>query len=165
MITVTLGTIPIAFDRIISWLEILLEDGTISEPLFVQYGITDISPISTNPLVTAASTVEKSDLLARVLQSRFVISHAGQGSTRWLVSCNKNFTVVPRLARYHEHIDDHQLTFSKSVQPLGVHYCLSLEDLRFAMLNPPPLILSELLQGPKLADHLLQVYPPEAINR
>lgn len=165
MITVTLGTIPIAFDRLINWLDILLEDGTISEPLFVQYGITDISPISRHPLVTSVPTVEKADLRTRIIQSRFVISHAGQGSTQWLVSCHKNFTVVPRLARYHEHIDDHQLSFSKSVQPLGVHYSLSLEDLRFAMINPPPVILNELLKGPRLADHLLQAYPPEVMSR
>ncbi len=165
MITVTLGTIPIAFDRIINWLEILLEDGTISEPLFIQHGVTDISPILTNPLVSAAPTIEKRDLLELVIESRFVISHAGQGSTRWLVSCNKNFTVVPRLARYHEHIDDHQLMFSKSVKPLGVHYCITLEDLRLAMSNPPPVIPGELLQGPKLADHLLQIYPPGGVVR
>ena len=165
MITVTLGTIPIAFNRIVNWLEILLEDGTISEPLFVQHGVSDISPILMNPLVTAVPTVGKPDLLARVIESRFVISHAGQGSTRWLVSCKKSFTVVPRLARYHEHIDDHQLMFTKSVHPLGVHYCLSLEELRSAIVNLPPLISGELLQGPKLTDHLLQVYPPEIINR
>jgi UDP-N-acetylglucosamine transferase subunit ALG13 len=160
MITITLGTIPIAFDRIIQWTEILLEDGTISEPLFVQYGVSDITPIVSHPLVTAIPMLEKPDLFNQISKSRFVISHAGQGSARWLAKCKKSFVLVPRLSDYREHIDDHQLMFAKSVKPLGVNYCTSLSDLRFMINNIPTPIKGDLLQGPKLADHLLQIYPP-----
>jgi UDP-N-acetylglucosamine transferase subunit ALG13 len=160
MITVTLGTIPIRFDRIIQWIEILLKDGTISEPLFIQYGVSNITPIEDHPLVTSVPTLKKEDFLKKVTASRFVISHAGQGSTRWLTECNKSFVLVPRLARYLEHVDDHQLMFAKSVESLGVNYCTSIEDLRLMMDNLPLPIQGDLLRGPKLVDHLLRVYPP-----
>ncbi len=160
MITITLGTIPIAFDRIIKWIEILLDEGTISEPLFIQYGVSDITSIVSHPLVTAIPMLEKADLFKQISISRFVISHAGQGSTRWLAQCKKSFVLVPRLANYREHIDDHQLIFAKNVKPLGINYCISLSDLRLMINNIPPPIQGDLLQGPELVDHILQVYPP-----
>lgn len=163
MITVTLGTIPFQFNRVIQWLKILVEDGTISEPVFVQYGVSDISPIEKYPLITVAPILEREKLLKLVTVSRLVISHAGQGSTRWLVACKASFVILPRLAQYGEHIDDHQLSFAKSVESSGIHYCLSLENLRSTILAPPIPFQGELLNGPKLVDHLLQAYPTEAV--
>lgn len=165
MITVTLGTIPFQFDRIVQWIEILLKDGTISEPIFVQHGVSDISRIEKHPLVTLTPMLEREKLLQLVTKSRLVISHAGQGSTRWLAGCKASFVIVPRLARYGEHIDDHQLSFAKSVESFGVQHCLALENLRSTILNPPAPFQGELLNGPKLVDHLLQSYPTEAVPK
>jgi UDP-N-acetylglucosamine transferase subunit ALG13 len=161
MITITLGTIPFQFDRIIQWIEILLKDGTISEPVFVQYGVSNISSIEKHPLITVAPIIEHEKLLQLVTNSRLVISHAGQGSTRWLASCQASFVIVPRLAQYGEHIDDHQLSFAKSVESFGVQFCLLLEELRNSIQNPPVPFQGQLLSGPKLVDHLLQSYSTE----
>lgn len=158
MITVTLGTIPIQFDRVIQWLETLLEDSTILEPTFVQYGVSDISRLEKHPLITAASILEGDQLFQLVNNSRLVISHAGQGSTRWLAACKASFVILPRLSQYGEHIDNHQLSFCKSVESFGIRYCTSLEELRNIILNPPAPFQGDLLSGPKLVDYLLQVY-------
>lgn len=165
MITVTLGTIPFPFERVIQWLETLVEDGTISESVFVQYGVSDISRIEKHPLITVAPLLEREKLLQLVTNSRLVISHAGQGSTRWLAACKVSFVIVPRLARYGEHIDDHQLSFAKSVESFGARYCLSLDELRSTILEPPEPFQGELLSGSKLVDHLLQVYPTETVPK
>lgn len=159
MITMTLGTASFQFDRAINWLSILLERGIISEPVFIQYGVSDVSPLRKYPLVTAQAVLESKPLLELFNASRLVISHAGQGSTRLLAARGDRFVLLPRLKSYAEHIDDHQLWFVQVVQELGVHYCLSLEELEQAILQPPPRIQNQLFVEPKLANHLLAVYP------
>lgn len=158
MIAITLGTIPFQFNRAIHWLSILLEQGIITEPVFVQYGVSEISPVIKNPLVTAAPIVPSKDLMKIMDDSRLVISHAGQGSTRTLTNRGASFVLLPRLARYNEHIDDHQLEFAKSVEKFGVQYCLSLDTLKQFILQPPPRFQKPLFDGPKLADHLVNLY-------
>jgi UDP-N-acetylglucosamine transferase subunit ALG13 len=158
MITVTLGTIPYSFERAIAWLNTLLDRKIINEPVFVQHGITDASPIATHPLVTAQPILESAELIALVNRSRLVISHAGQGSTRMLAAQRASFVLVPRLSRYKEHVDDHQLLFAQNVQHFGVRYCLQLEEVENAILQPPPRFQGQLFDGPKLPDYLKALY-------
>ncbi|RMF69013.1 MAG: hypothetical protein D6742_03570 [Cyanobacteria bacterium J069] len=91
MIILTLGTIPYPFDRAITWLHVLLEQRMISEPIFVQSGITDTSLIANHPLVTVVKTIESKKLTALAKEARLVISHGGQGSTRMLASQQASF--------------------------------------------------------------------------
>ncbi|NER25278.1 MAG: glycosyl transferase [Symploca sp. SIO1C2] len=159
MITVTLGTIPYPFNRAIQWLRVLLEEKIISESLFIQYGVSDISSVSEHPLVTAKPLIESKELMKIVDDSRLVISHAGQGSTSTLASRGACFTILPRLAKYREHIDDHQLSFAQGVEQFGVVHCLTLDELKQVILEPPPGFRKVLFEEPKLADHLLSIYP------
>lgn len=165
MITVTLGTIPYQFDRAIAWLDMLLESGVVYEPIFIQHGVTDISAIATHPLVKAVPLVESKTLFEMVKSSRLVISHAGQGSTRALAHQKTSFTLLPRLARYHEHIDDHQLLFAENVKKFGVSFCLTLDDLKQVIQQPPPAFQSLLFGDPKLCDHLSAIYPSSTAIR
>jgi UDP-N-acetylglucosamine transferase subunit ALG13 len=164
MIVMTLGTASFQFDRAITWLSLLLEREVISEPVFVQYGISDISVVAQHPLVTAEPMVESRRLMALVNAAKLVISHAGQGSTRMLAAQGASFVLLPRLKKYAEHIDDHQLWFAQAVEELGVQYCLSLRDLEQVIVQPPPRFQQQLFSGPKLADHLLAVHPLETLT-
>lgn len=159
MIILTLGTIPYPFERAVRWLEILLDNQTITEPVFVQSGATDVSAIAHHPLVTTARVVESKHLIESIHQARLVISHAGQGSTCMLAAQKASFVLIPRLSQYGEHIDNHQLLFAQSVRQFGVRYCLKFEDLEAAVQNPPPPAQGRLFTGPKLTDHLIQIYP------
>lgn len=158
MITVTFGTIPYEFDRAVKWISILVEKGIISEPLVVQYGITDTSPLQDYPQISLYSIVSSREMEKLVEKSRLVISHAGQGSTRFLAEKKSSFILIPRLAIYGEHIDDHQLLFAQSVEPLGVKHCLSLETLEESIINPPLPIMKPLFNEPKLSDYLSGIY-------
>jgi len=159
MITLTLGTAPFPFDRAIQWLEVLLEKGHITEPVYVQYGATDISRIISHPLVSGESIVSFDRLTEITQESRLIISHAGQGSTRNFAARQLCFVILPRLARYREHVDDHQLLFAKSVAQFGVTCCVTYEELEQAVLSPPEPFQGQLITGPKLANHLLEIYP------
>lgn len=159
MILMTLGTINFQFDRAIAWLDILLKQGIISEPVFVQHGISDVSALAKYPLVTAEPIVESRRMIALVDDSRLVLSHAGQGSTRMLAARKASFVLLPRLKKYAEHIDNHQLGFAQAIEQFGVRYCLSLGELEQALLQPPSPFQNQLFKEPKLANHLLTVYP------
>jgi UDP-N-acetylglucosamine transferase subunit ALG13 len=159
MITVTLGTIPFSFDRAIDWLECLLKGGVISESVFVQHGTTDVSALAKYPFVKTTPIVETSLLMKTIEESRLIISHAGQGLTRSLAAQGACFILVPRLARYKEHIDDHQLWFARGVEKLGIPICTNLNHLEQAIKCPPPSFKGQIFDQPKLAEHLMQIYP------
>ncbi len=159
MITVTLGTIPFSFDRAVDWLKSLLDSGVISESVFVQHGITDVSALAKYPFVKTTPILETTLLMKQVEESRLIISHAGQGLTRGLADRGARFILLPRLARYKEHIDDHQLLFARSVEKLGIPYCTSLDNLEQAVKCPPPSFQGQIFDQPKLAEHLMQIYP------
>ncbi len=159
MIFVTLGTIPFSFDRAIAWLDSLLEQHVIQEPVLLQHGITDVSSLSHHAAITTVPFLESQHFLEGVDSARLVISHAGQGSTRILAARSARFVLLPRLQQYGEHIDDHQLWFSQGIDCFGVHYCLSVTELEQFIQSPPPPFPHKLFDGPKLVDHLLQTYP------
>ncbi|MCJ8281256.1 MAG: glycosyl transferase [Rivularia sp. ALOHA_DT_140] len=159
MITVTLGTIPFSFDRAIDWLDRLLDSGVISENVFVQHGTTDVSVLTKYPFVTTEPIVETGFLMDTIEDSRLVISHAGQGLTRGLATHGACFILLPRLSCYKEHIDDHQLWFAQGVEKLGIPYCTSLDNLKLALECPPPRFQGQIFDEPKLAEHLMQIYP------
>jgi UDP-N-acetylglucosamine transferase subunit ALG13 len=159
MIVVTLGTIPYSFNRAIEWLTVLLSKGAITEPVFVQYGTSDIKSLESYEQVTLEAFVPSSQLTELIDNARLVISHAGQGSTRMLAARGASFTLLPRLKLYGEHVDDHQLLFSQSVAPLGVKHCLTLKDLEQSIFEPPAPLQTQLFSGPKLSDHLQMAYP------
>lgn len=161
MIFMTLGTVSFQFNRAVNWLSVLLESGVISEPVFLQYGSSDPSGLIGHPLVTLEPTIHGRKMTEFVKNSRLVISHAGQGSTRMLAAQGCSFILIPRLNKYGEHVDNHQLLFTKAVENFGIKSCLSLEELKNAVLEPPPIFQGQIFQNPKLTEHLLQLYPPE----
>ncbi|MBH8552823.1 glycosyl transferase [Nostocaceae cyanobacterium CENA357] len=163
MILMTLGTVSFPFDRAVLWLKILIERGVISESVFLQYGYSDVSVLKGYSQVTLEPTVTLDELVKLVNASRLVISHAGQGSTRMLAAQGSNFILLPRLKRYGEHVDDHQLLFAKAVGKLGIKSFLSLDEFAQGVLEPPPYFQQKIFNTPRLTDYLLVQYPPEKI--
>ena len=166
MIVVTLGTIPYPFERAVGWISELIRLKVISESVFIQHGVTNIDPLLRHRLVTASPIVESDRFIDLIDQASLVISHAGQGSTRLLAERRASFVLLPRLAQYREHIDDHQLFFAKSVKNSGVGYCSDIGELASAVSNPPPRFDKRLFEEASLVEHLVKAYPgqPQATN-
>ncbi|NJN29952.1 MAG: glycosyl transferase [Synechococcales cyanobacterium RM1_1_8] len=158
MLTITLGTSPYPFNRPIQWLQALLENGLLDEPVFLQHGASDATAVMAHPLVTAVPIVTLPDIRERILKSRLVLSHAGDGSARMLAKSQVPFILLPRLSKYGEHVDNHQLYFAHSVKPAGVEFCLELQELLPWIDNPPPPCDRALFEGEQLGDYLLQKY-------
>ena len=122
MILVTLGTQDKEFSRLLVAIDEEIKKKNITDKVVVQAGCTKYE--STNmeifdliPSDKFEELIEKCDLL---------ITHGGVGSILAGVTRNKTVIAAPRLAKYNEHVNDHQLqiieNFSKN------KYILELRD-------------------------------------
>lgn len=71
--------------------------------------------------------IDYNSIESYILDADYVITHAGVGSILSSIQKNKKVIVVPRLKKYKEHNDDHQLEIANKFEELG--YVLSLKDV------------------------------------
>lgn len=130
MIFVTLGTQAYQFDRLLRGL-----DG-VGEELVVQGGASSFRPAG----ATWFDYLEYPELVGHVGRARVVVSHAGVGSVMTAVAEGKRPLVVPRLHRYGEAVDDHQVPFARRLAEAGlVTLVEEPSELPVALVDPPPL--------------------------
>lgn len=105
MILVLLGTFPTQFKRPLIEIESLCKEGAISEQVIVQNGYTTMNSVymEFRPFLSLPQ-------LNELYQSaRVIISHAGTGSLVKGLKLYKKIIAIPRLAKYGEVVDDHQV--------------------------------------------------------
>jgi len=56
----------------------------------------------------------------------YIVTHAGAGSMFQAIKAGKKIIAFPRLQKYNEHVDDHQLQLAKQLENLG--YLLVFND-------------------------------------
>lgn len=105
MILVLLGTFPTDFKRPLLEIDKLCADGTITEEVIVQNGYTTID----SKYLTLKPFLPINELIELYKQARIIISQAGTGSLIKGIKLNKKIIAIPRLAKYGEVVDDHQL--------------------------------------------------------
>lgn len=128
MILITLGTQDKSFVRILEKVDKLIEKKVIKEEVVVQAGYTEYQ--SKNMKVF--DYVSKEELEKYIEEASFIITHAGVGTIFDCLKKNKKIIAIPRLAKYREHNNDHQLQiveeFSKEGFILPVYEMDELED-------------------------------------
>ncbi|MCI5778637.1 MAG: hypothetical protein MR051_02295 [Lentisphaeria bacterium] len=130
MIFATFGTAA-PFPRLLKRLDELAEASGME--FIVQTGTTPMSGRYCRMFDYKASLTEYFE------RADFVISHAGLGTPMELLRMRKSFIVVPRLARYAEHTNDHQIEISEMLhRKYGVQYFLDVEKISVEMLKNPP---------------------------
>lgn len=112
MIFVTVGTNEARFDRLLSALDGL---GT-GEELIVQHGPSTVRPAGATPV----DFLSFDDMVETMQRARIVVTHAGVGSVMTSLLAGKRPIVVPRLRRYGEAVDDHQLPFGRRLDQAGL---------------------------------------------
>lgn len=125
MIFVTVGTHQQPFARLLEGLE-----GLDSQELVVQYG-----PASRAPRARHATPFMSFDEVARYMrEARVVITHAGVGSILLAVRAGHVPVTVPRVRRYGEHVDDHQVQLALALQEKGtIRVVWKMDDLAAAV--------------------------------
>jgi UDP-N-acetylglucosamine transferase subunit ALG13 len=115
LIFVVLGTHELPFTRLLEAIDEQIELGNINEEVIVQVGHTRYR--SDNMKFIKFTTYEEMERLYR--EARFIITHGGTGSITMGVKMGKKVIAVPRLLKYGEHNDDHQLEIVKQFYELG----------------------------------------------
>lgn len=151
MIFVTLGTQAYPFDRLLRGLE------GVDEELVVQGGPSAFRPAG----ATWFDYLEYAPLLEHIREARIVVSHAGIGTVMTVVAEGKRPVVVPRLHRYGEAVDDHQVPIARRLAETGlVKLVEDAEQLAAALVETPPAPASLSGEGGIAADlraYLLEV--------
>ena len=124
MILVTLGTQDKGFERLLKQVDEEIKKGNIREKVVVQAGYTKYE--SPNMEIFDLIPADKFDDL--VSKARLIITHAGAGSILSAVKKGKVVIAAPRLKKYGEHTNDHQLQIAKEFADAG--YILELRDFQ-----------------------------------
>ena len=105
MILVTLGTQDKEFVRVLKEIDRLIDKKVITEEVVVQAGYTKYE--SKNMKIF--DYVPKKELEEYMEKANYIITHAGVGSIFDALKKGKKVIAVPRLSKYKEHNNDHQL--------------------------------------------------------
>ncbi len=122
MIFVSLGSQKFQFNRLLKAIDDLIAQGKLEDSVFAQVGYSDYQPrhYEYQPFLDA-------DAFNRALgEAEVIITHAGTGVIINAVKKGKKVIVAPRLARYGEHVDDHQVQIAEMFSSLG--FILACED-------------------------------------
>lgn len=123
MILVLLGTQNNSFHRLLEEIEKNIDSGNIKEEVVVQKGYTKFE--SKN--MTLYTQLPVDELKKLIDKADLIITHGGVGSIITAIEENKKVIAVPRLKKYKEHVNDHQLDIIKSFDDAG--YIIGLDSV------------------------------------
>lgn len=115
MILLTLGTYPLAFDRLVLAVDELVAKELIDDEVFAQIGFSNYIP----KYMKYEKLMEKEHFDSVLASASALIGHAGMGSISMALNHNKPLLVMPRLEKHGEHVNDHQLHTAKKFEQLG----------------------------------------------
>ena len=110
MIFVTVGTHEQPFNRLIEYMDHWAE--THSEKVIMQTGFSTYTP----KYAEWKKLYPYQEMIEMVKEARIVITHGGPSSFIMPFQFGKKPIVVPRQAKYNEHVNDHQVHFCKEVE-------------------------------------------------
>lgn len=105
MIFVTLGSQKFQFNRLLMELDKLVEEKKISNDIFAQIGYSDYKPKN----YEFKEFLDREQFAEIMERCEIVITHGGTGAIVGAVKREKKVIAVPRLEKFGEHVDDHQL--------------------------------------------------------
>lgn len=111
MIFVTVGTHEQPFNRLVECIDKLKKDGDIREEVIIQTGYSTYEPQHCK----WQKLFPYQEMLKLVEEARIVITHGGPSSFIMPLQIGKTPIVVPRRHEFNEHVNDHQVAFSKAV--------------------------------------------------
>lgn len=110
MIFVTVGTHEQPFNRLVEYMDHWAE--THSEKVIMQTGFSTYTP----KYAEWKNLYPYQEMMKMVKDARIVITHGGPSSFIMPLQFGKRPIVVPRQAKYNEHVNDHQVHFCKEVE-------------------------------------------------
>ena len=115
MIFVTVGTHERGFDRLVKAVDDLIGSGKIKEKVTIQTGYTEYIPKNCDSF----KFTDYDNIVELCKKASIIISHGGVGSIITPLELGRPVIVVPRLKRFNEHTNDHQLQIVKELERQG----------------------------------------------
>lgn len=137
MIFVCVGSRDYQFNRLLKKIDDLIASGEIQDKVIAQIGQSEYEPRH----YEWHRFVDRDCFKKYQNEADIIISHAGTGALIGALKLEKQVIAVPRLAKYGEHIDDHQTQISRVLAEEGyLREVLDMEKLgqtvRLAYVNP-----------------------------
>ena len=130
MIFVTVGSQKFPFDRLLQEIDCLIKHDEIKEKVFAQIGYSDYEPIH----YYYSRFLNRTDFESYIKKANTIITHGGTGVIMKSVKMGKKVIAVPRLAKYGEHVDDHQIQLISEFQRANlIVSCMDIAELKNAM--------------------------------
>lgn len=140
MILVTVGTEQYPFDRLMGWIDRLLENDLIDEEVVVQYGSCTVLPGGSR----VYRLLRESEFHRLIDTARVVIAHCGEGTVLLLDTLTTPYLLVPRSERFGEHVDDHQVELARGLASFGVPIGWGPADLVRFLAEPTRVSIGDL---------------------
>ncbi|MCD5543706.1 glycosyltransferase [Lactobacillus delbrueckii] len=111
MIFVTVGTHEQPFNRLIKKMDELVANGEIQEKVVIQYGFStyDAKHCDMHKMMSF------DEMQQTFKNARIVITHGGPSSFVEALQYGKVPIVVPRQLKFNEHVNNHQVDFTKLI--------------------------------------------------
>lgn len=109
MIFVILGSQKFQFNRVLQYLDKLIEEGSINEDVFAQIGHSSYLP----KLYNFERFLDRADFLKKIEEAEIIVTHSGTGAIVSSLKACKKVITMPRLKEYDEHVDNHQLQIAQ----------------------------------------------------
>lgn len=130
MIFVTVGSQKFPFERLLKQVDRMVESRIITEEVVAQAGHSGYIP----RFCRCRAFYDRDAFGALLERCDVLITHGGAGTMVEAVKRGKKVIAVPRLARYGEHVDDHQLELTQRFHKMGlVCACPEVERLAEAL--------------------------------
>lgn len=128
MIFVTVGSQKFQFNRLLKAVDELIEKNIIMDDVFAQTGYSDYVPKH----YQYKKFLDRDEFAEAESKCDILITHGGTGAIIGAVKKGKKVIAVPRLAKYGEHVDDHQFQLISQFKGqnliCGLDDCSELED-------------------------------------
>lgn len=126
MILVLLGTQNNSFTRLLEAIQYNIDKKVINEEVIVQAGFTKFESND----MKIFSMIDKDRFSKLQEEADLVITHGGVGSIISSLEKGKKVIVAPRLKKYNEHVNDHQIQIAKKFKQQGyVKYIVNMKNL------------------------------------
>jgi len=119
MIFVTLGTQKFQMNRLLKLVDGLFSDMKLHKQVIAQIGQSNYEPKH----FVFHKFLEKEEFVRYISQAEIVITQGGVGAIMTALKFKKPTIIVPRLAKYGEHVDDHQREIAHAFAKKGYVIC------------------------------------------
>ena len=120
MVFVIIGTQKQPFDRLIKMLD--ESEELLNEEIIIQKGYTNIE----NKRYITYDFLDEVKFEEYIKKADLIITHSGVGSIINSLKYDKKIIAIPRLSKYKEHMDDHQIEIANKFENLG--YIATLKE-------------------------------------